>query len=405
MSGQAGTGQAASVYDVTLEGRATKTTPRTLFITNDFPPRIGGAQSYYWGVIQTLDPDDVVILAPSHTRATAFDATHQYTVVRASTTVLWPTKGLLQTALDLCARHEVQLVQLGHPLPAGLLGPRIKSAAGLPYLVFLGGAEVTLPGMIPGVRSALRHVLGNAAMLVTVSEFTAAAGGQHTNDHVPKCVLRPPLDVDALTPPTVEQRDAARRDLGVEGELVLCIGRLVPRKGQDMLVEALPRLTAEFPALQLALVGEGRLATRLFERAQQHGIADRVRLTGPVDGAALLQWLHAADVFASPCRTRWHGYEVEGFGIVFAEAALCGLPVVAGRSGGAPESVVEAETGYVVDGRDVPGIAAALRRLLALPPERRREMGLRGRELALSRHAPEVVGARYRELLNEAAGC
>src|SRR5512140_1790068 len=102
---------------VTPEGQATERTPRTLFITNDFPPRIGGAQSYYWGVIQTLDPADVVILAPSHARAAAFDATHEYTVVRASTSVLWPTKGLLQTALDLCSRHEVQLVQLGHPLP------------------------------------------------------------------------------------------------------------------------------------------------------------------------------------------------------------------------------------------------------------------------------------------------
>ena len=132
-------------------------------------------------------------------------------------------------------------------------------------------------------------------------------------------------------------------------------------------------------------------------------MADRIRLTGPVDGPALLEWLHAADVFASPCRTRWHGYEVEGFGIVFAEAALCGLPVVAGRSGGAPESVADGETGWVVDGHDVPAIAAALARLLEQTPERRREMGLRGRELALSRHAPETVGGRYRELLAEAA--
>jgi len=377
--------------------------PRTLFVTNDFPPRIGGAQSYYWGVIQTLDPQDVVVLAPGHSRAAAFDATHDYRVVRTSTSILWPTGGLLKTALELCESRGIELVQLGHPLPAGLLGPRIGAAAGLPYLVFLGGAEVTLPGAIPGVRAALRHVLGKASMLITVSEFTAVAAADVTRGRVPSRVLRPPLPVGDFAPPTPEERAAARRRLSVDGELVVCVGRLVPRKGQDILVEALPQLAAEFPRLQLALVGEGRLATRLFERAQRHGVAERVRLTGPVDGGALRAWLHAGDVFASPCRTRWHGYEVEGFGIVFAEAALCGLPVLVGRSGGAPESVIEGETGYVVDGRDVAGVAAALRRLLHQPPERRREMGLRGRELALSRHAPEIVGERYHELLREAA--
>jgi phosphatidyl-myo-inositol dimannoside synthase len=379
-------------------------TPTTLFVTNDFPPRIGGAQSYYWGVIQTLDPAEVVVLAPSHARATVFDASHDYEVVRARTSVLWPTPGLLRTALEICAARDIELVQLGHPLPAGVLGPRIKAAVGLPYLVFLGGAEVTLPGAIPGVRSALRHVLGGASMLVTVSEFTAAAAEVPSGGHVPRRVLRPPLPIGDFTPPTPAERAAVRQRLGVDGELVVCVGRLVPRKGQDVLVEALPRLTAEFPRLQLALVGEGRLATRLFEQAQRNGVADRVRLTGPVDSDALRDWLHAADVFASPCRTRWHGLEVEGFGIVFAEASLSGLPVVAGRSGGAPETVVDGETGWVVDGRDVADVAAALQRSLRLPPERRREMGLRGRDLAVSRHAPEVVGTHYRALLREAVG-
>jgi phosphatidyl-myo-inositol dimannoside synthase len=385
------------------EEPATETsTPRTLFITNDFPPRIGGAQSYYWGVIQTMDPADVVILAPRHEQASVFDATHPYTVVRASTSILWPTQALFEQALALCAEHDVQLVQLGHPLPAGLLGPRLRDHTGLPYVVFLGGAEVTLPAAVPGVSKALRHVLANAAMLITVSEYTAAAAGPLARG-VPARVLRPPLDVDGFAPPVPEERAAAREALGVEGELVLCVGRLVPRKGQDMLVKALGRLAPEYPHLQLALVGEGRLATRLFQQAQRHGLADRVRLTGAVDDAGLHRWLRAADVFASPCRTRWHGYEVEGFGIVFAEAALCGLPVIAGRSGGAPESVCDGETGYVVDGRDLYDVAAALGRLLEQPAEGREAMGLRGRERAVERHAPSVVETRYRELLQEAA--
>lgn len=377
--------------------------PRTLFVTNDFPPRIGGAQSYYWGVIRTLDPSEVTILAPAHVDAATFDATHPYTVVRASTSVLWPTRAMLHTVEQLAARDGVELIQLGHPLPAGLLGPQLKERAGLPYIVFLGGAEVTVPGAIPGVNNMLRHVLGNASMCLTVSEYTAQAASRQVRDAVPAEVLRPPLAVNGYVPPEPGESEALKRRFGIDGELMVCVGRLVPRKGQDMLIDALALLRHEFPNLHLALIGEGRLATRLYDRAQRRGVGERVHLTGALADAAVRDWLRAADLFASPCRSRWGGFEVEGFGLVFAEAALAGLPVVAGRSGGAPESVVDGETGAVVDGGSAERVAATLKWLLRLSPERRREMGARGRELALARHTPAVVGERYRELLMRAA--
>jgi phosphatidyl-myo-inositol dimannoside synthase len=380
------------------------TAPRSLFITNDFPPRIGGAQSYYWGVIQTLDPSAVTILAPAHPDAASFDATHPYRVERADTAVLWPTPALMRRAAALAREQEAELVQLGHPLPAGLLGPRLREVCGLPYLVFLGGSEVTIPGAVPGASKLLRHVLENAALLLTVSEFTAGAAYRQTRGRTRAEVLRPPLRVDAFSPASREDALATRRRLGIDGELVVCLGRLVPRKGQDMLVDALALLRPEFPDLHLALIGEGRLMTRLYDRAQTRGVGDRVHLTGALVDRAVREWLRAADVFASPVRTRWAGFEVEGFGIVFAEAALMGLPVLAGRSGGSPEAVVGGVTGSVVDGRSAAEVAAGLAALLRLSPDRRREMGLKGRELALSRHTPSLVGARYRELLWLAAG-
>ena len=378
--------------------------PRTLFVTNDFPPRIGGAQSYYWGAIRTLDPSAVTILAPAHVDAAAFDATHPYTVVRTPTSVLWPSAAMFRTVAALAVKVGAELVQLGHPLPAGLLGPQLKDRCGLPYVVFLGGAEVTLPGAIPGVNNILRHVLGKASMLLTVSEYTARAASQQVRGRVPAEVLRPPLNVAGFVPATVDEARQLRRRLGIDGDLVVCLGRLVPRKGQDKLIDALAMLRQEFPSLHLALIGEGRLATRLYDRAQRRGVGECVHLTGALVDSAVTDWLRAADLFASPCRTRWGGFEVEGFGIVFAEAALTGLPVIAGRSGGAPESVVEGETGMVVDGDSAQQVAAALAALLRMPPERRREMGARGRALALARHTPDVVGERYRELLQRAAG-
>ena len=377
---------------------------RTLFVTNDFPPRIGGAQSYYWGAIRTLDPAEVTVFAPAHVDAEAFDATHPYKVVRASTSVLWPTPGMLAQVRELAARDDVDLIQLGHPLPAGLIGPKLKRSAGLPYVVFLGGAEVTLPGAVPGVSSLLRHVLGNASMLLTVSDYTARAASAQVGGRVPTEVLRPPLSVDGFEPATSSEAAALKARFGIDGELVVCVGRLVPRKGQDKLIDALALLSGEFPRLHLALIGEGRLATRLYDRAWRRGVVGRVHLTGPLADDAVKDWLRAADAFASPCRSRWGGFEVEGFGIVFAEAALAGLPVVAGRSGGAPEAVLEGRTGVVVDGRSPQQVAAALGSILRMPPERRRALGAHGRDLAVARHTPAAVGERYRALLRRAAG-
>lgn len=375
--------------------------PRSLFITNDFPPRIGGAQSYYWGLIQTLDPADVVIIAPDQPGGSEFDATHAYTVHRYPLQQLRPTNGLLRLALDLIEAHGAELVQFGHPLPTGLLGPRIAKRTGLPYIVFLGGAEVTVPAALPIGSTLLRHVLSNAALLATVSDFTASIATRQVRGKVPAVTLRPPLDGTFALPP-VPSKAQAKAQLGIDGELVVIIGRLVPRKGQDRLIESLALLREDYPRVHLAIIGSGRIAGRLQRMAESRGVADRVVMTGALGTEELKTWLTAADIFACPCRTRWGGLEIEGFGIVFAEASLARLPVLAGRSGGAPESVKNGETGIIPAGDSAEEVAEALRRLLALSPEAREAMGEKAREFTLSRHAPEVVGRQYRELLARA---
>ena len=391
--------------------RDTAAVPRSLFITNDFPPRVGGAQSYYWRLIQTLDPDEVVVLAPADRDAAAFDAGHPYTVVRTSTSILWPLPALRRLAGELIERHGIELVQLGHPLPAGMVGPWLKYDLHVPYLVFLGGAEVTGPGAVPGGRELLRWVLGAAAMLVTVSEFTAAAAARQVGGRVPAEVLRPAIDPERFAPATAAEAVAEKRALGVRGPLVVCVGRLVLRKGQDRLIEALSLLDAALDGaagkVELTLVGHSPTGPLYRRLAARLGVADRVRFVGEVSDGDLQRWLRAADVFAMPSRTRLGGLEVEGFGLVYAEAGLAGLPVIAGCSGGAPEAVVadgDGVNGLCVDGSSVDEVAAAVGALLTLSEGERRAMGERGRRLALARHAPPVARARYRELLRRAAG-
>ena len=385
-----------------LSDEPTGRAPRSLFITQDFPPRVGGFQSYYWGLIQTLDPEDVVILASDHPGAGSFDATHPYRVVRHPRSILLPTPALLRSAQRLIAQHDLGLVQLGQTLPNGLLGPALTRRTGLPYLVLLAGAELILPAALPGSGAAVRHVLGRAALLLAVSGYTAAAAERVVGGRVPVAVVRPALDLAG--PERVCAADPGVKAAERGGPLVVCVGRLVPRKGQDRLIDALALLAPRYPGLQLALVGTGRLAAALERRARRLGVKDRVHLLGALSHSQVAEWLAAADVFASPCRVRWGGLEVEGFGIVFAEAAAAGLPVLAGRSGGAPEAVADGDTGIVVDGSSASEVAAGLERILRLSPAGRRRMGERGRVLARERHAPAVVGQRYRGLLWRAAG-
>lgn len=379
---------------------STQRVPKTLFITNDFPPRIGGFQSYYWGLVQSLAPDEITIMAPAHPRAADFDKAQPYRIVRTREPVVWPSPANLRLAERLVEECGSELVQLGHPLPAGLLGPMLKRRRGLPYVVMLGGAEVTLPAVWPLGGQLMRLVMNRASLFIAVSDYTAAAAERLVAGRVRARTLRPALDLAAFPMTSDEERFRARNDLGIRGPLVVCVGRLVPRKGQDMLVEAVGLLSAEFADIELALVGHGRLGYRLEQRAQAKGLGDRVHLPGALPTQEVRRWLAAADVFASPCRVRWGGLEVEGFGIVFVEAALTGLPVLAGRSGGSVEAVMSGDTGVVVDGRSANEVAAGLGRLLRAPQSRRHALGAAGRRLAARRHHPDVVGRRYRELLN-----
>ncbi len=377
--------------------------PRSLFVTNDFPPRVGGAQTYYWNMIRTLDPGEVVVVAPAHRDAAAFDATHPYTVVRTTLSAVTPTSAVERLCERLIREHDLELLQLGHPLPAGLLGPWLRRTARLPYVVFLGGAEITVPGAVPGVSRLLRLVLAESSLLFTVSQYTADQAVRLSGGVARAEVLRPALEIERYAQAGAADAVAARAALGLDdAPLVVCVGRLVPRKGQDMLIAALAGLDGAFSDARLALVGGGRLADPLRRRAAAAGVSERVLLPGEVAADELRLWLQAADVFAGPSRTRHRGLEVEGFGIVYAEAALTGLPVIAGRSGGAPEAVVEGETGYVVDAHTPAELTAVLGRMLAMSSEERRLMGARGRRLALSRHAPEVAAARYHDLLRRA---
>jgi phosphatidylinositol alpha-1,6-mannosyltransferase len=376
-------------------------------VTNDFPPKVGGIQSYLWELWQRLDPESFVVLtASSHPDAAVFDAAQAargVRIVRVPEPILYfPTRRALAQVQQCVQEHEVDLVLLDPALPLGLLGPRV----GVPYGVILHGAEVTVPGRLPGTRSALARVLRGSSVVISAGSYPAhegrrAAGGDLA---APVVEVPPGVDASAFGSRRAPQRRATRARLGLPtiGPLVVSLSRLVPRKGMDVLIEAADRLVPSYPDLVVAIGGDGRELGRL--RRQAASSLASVTLLGRISDTDRAALLGAADVFVMACRNRWMGLEQEGFGIVFLEAAAAGVPQIAGDSGGAAEAVVHGVTGLVVDQPDDPGsVAEALRTLLADPTLRKR-MGAAGRARVQGSFDYDSLASRLASTLEKVAG-
>jgi phosphatidylinositol alpha-1,6-mannosyltransferase len=318
----------------------------------------------------------VVLTASSDPGAATFDAMQAERGVQIERVpekiLFFPTHHALAAVRAAVTEHEVDLVLLDPALPLGLLGPRLE----VPYGVVLHGAEVAVPGRLPGSASVLRHVLEGASVVISAGRYPAVEARRVAPRMRAQVVEIPPgIDPARAAPMRAAERRQARKQLGLpaHGPLLVSVSRIVPRKGMDVLVEAAGRLAPSYPDLTVAIAGTGRELPRLERQAQRSPVA--VHLLGRVSDEDRAALLASADIFVMACRNRWGGLEQEGFGIVFLEAAAAGVPQVAGDSGGVSEAVEDGVTGLVVGRPGDPGsLAEALRSLLA-DPTRRRRMG------------------------------
>jgi len=361
-----------------------------LLVTNDFPPKVGGIQSYLWELWRRLPPESFAVLTTPYKGDTAWDAEQPYRVVRDPDWWLLPKRSLRARVDALAAQIGASHVILDPALPVGAVGPKLA----LPYGVVLHGSEVTVPGRLPGSRAALGRVLRGAELVIAAGGYPAAEGEHAAGRSLPVVEVPPGVDTERFRPLSAEERAEARRRFGlpVDQPVVLGVSRLVPRKGFDRLLQAVALAARTRPGVVAAIAGGGRDRKRLEEVAAKAGAP--VRFLGRVPDGDLPALYGCADVFAMLCRNRWAGLEQEGFGIVFLEAAAAGVPQVAGRSGGAHEAVVHGETGLVVDHPDdVEAVAAALAELLD-HPEQARAMGEAARARAVSEFTYDHLAAR-----------
>ncbi len=361
----------------------------SLLVTNDFPPKVGGIQSYLAELWSRLPPAETTVLTTPHPDAAEYDAGLAFRVERVKQKVLLPTRGVATRADALAREVGADVIFVDPMLPLGLIGPRLSAA---PYLVIAHGAEITVPARLPLSRALARRVVRHAAGVVAAGDYPARQCERAAGRAVPHVVIPPGVDPERFRPIDAARRAEVRRRYRIDPDrpLVLGLSRLVPRKGFDVLIEAIAGLD---DSVQLAIGGSGRDERRLMDLAVSHQVQGRVRFLGRVPDAELADLYASADVFSMLCRDRWLGLEAEGFGIVFVEAAACGVPSVAGRSGGSHEAVVDGETGLVVPPRDVEAVRAALGRLLA-DGELRARLGRAARDRAARELSYAVLARR-----------
>jgi len=371
-----------------------------LLVTNDLGPRAGGIESFILGLLGELDGNQIVIFTSSQDGSAAFDQelSQKYGVVvhRDKSKVLLPTPRVNRAVARVMREYSSKTIWYGAAAPLGWMSGYLRRHGALRQISLTHGHEVWWSKIFP-FSLAMRAIAKNLDVITYLGEFTHNALKPILNARV--CALRiaPGISIDHFTPGSKSEELLDQLNLR-DKRVIVCVGRLVHRKGQDRLVEALPQILQEVPNAVLLFVGEGPRRKALEVLINEYRVGESVRFVGRVQYADLPTYLRLGDIFAMPSRSRFFGLEVEGLGIVYLEASATGLPVIGGASGGAPDAVLDGETGLVVDGTNPSAIAHAAITLLRTP-DQSAAMGRRGREWAVENWSWKLWGERFSAIL------
>ena len=374
---------------------------KILCITNDFGPRAGGIETFVIGLIERLPHGTVIVYTSAQENSAPYDLkwlqNFGVEVVRDKSKILLPTPGVAYCVNALVRERKITTVFFGAAAPLGLLSRGLRRAGVKEIVALTHGHEVWWSKVFP-FTLAMKSISRQVNNLTYLGEFTRNAISKSVTKVAAQSMVKiaPGIDTDHFSPQDARE---LRNELGLtEKKVIVSVGRLVHRKGQDVLIEAMPAIIKDVPEAHILMIGEGPYRSYLENRAKSLGIEDKITFIGRIQYADLPRYICVGDLFVMPSRSRLAGLEVEGLGIVYLEASACGLPVIAGDSGGAPDAVLEGETGLVVDGTQKIEVAAAVVELL-LDPDRSKAMGIRGRQWIIQEWRWEIWSARFAELL------
>lgn len=374
-----------------------------LFVTNDFGPRAGGIETFIIGLIQRRPFGQTIVYTSSQPESEQYDAdwmkNYGVRVIRDRSKILLPTPRVAFKLRHIIKSEGITTAAFGAAAPLGLLSASMKRAGVLRTVALTHGHEVWWAKVFP-FNILLRRIGATVDVLTYLGEFTRNAIASALTAKAKSAMVKiaPGIDVDHFSP---SDASALRQSLGLaDKKVIVSVGRLVHRKGQDHLIESMPEILEVVPNAHLLLVGQGPYRDYLQQLVTKNALEDSVTFIGRIQYADLPQYICVGDIFAMPSRSRLMGLEVEGLGIVYLEASACGLPVLAGNSGGAPDAVLHNETGLVVDGTDNKQIAAAAIKLLS-KEDSARKMGVVGRQWIIDKWRWEIWSKDFEVLLNK----
>jgi len=373
---------------------------KVLLVTNDLGPRAGGIETFILGLLEGLPKNSLVIYTSSQKGHAPFDAQllekFGATVIRDRAKILLPTPRITRKAVGILKQHKIQNVWFGAAAPLGLLSSQLRNGGASNIVALSHGHEVWW-AKIPILKQILQKIIKDVDKLGYLGAFTKNEISKATTEVNKLVQIAPGIDTNYFQPKKPNPALIARYQL--EGRrVIVCVARLVHRKGQDQLIKALPSILEKFPDAILLIVGQGPIEQMLRNSARQLGVTHKVIFTGRVPHGDLADYICLGEVFAMPVRSRFFGFEVEGLGITYLEASACGLPVVVGNSGGATDAVIDQVTGLLVDGTNVNEITDAICRLLA-DPAKAQAMGQAGRGWVISDWQLSNWSAKFNNLL------
>jgi len=374
-----------------------------LFVTNDFGPRAGGIETFIIGLIQRRPFGSTIVYTSFQDNSELYDAdwmaNYGVRVIRDRSKILLPTPRVAFNLRTIIKSEGITTAAFGAAAPLGLLSASIKRAGVTRTVALTHGHEVWWAKVFP-FNLLLRRIGSTVDVLTYLGDFTRTAISKGISAKAQRSMVKvaPGIDVDHFIP---TDASALRESLGItKKKVIVSVGRLVHRKGQDFLIESMPQILRSVPDAHLLLIGQGPYREHLQKLVRKHTLESSVTFIGRIGYKDLPMYVCAGDIFAMPSRSRLMGLEVEGLGIVYLEASSCGLPVLAGNSGGAPDAVVQNTTGVVVDGTDSQQIASAAIELLNNSTAAQL-MGAAGRKWIVENWRWEIWSKEFEELLTK----
>lgn len=374
---------------------------KIFLITNDLGPRAGGIESFILGLLERVEKNSVVILASRQKNSDSFDqdllSKYGAIVIRDRSKILLPTPRVIRKAKKIFNQYNSTTIWFGAAAPLAIMAGSLRKSGAKNIVALTHGHEVWW-AKLPIFRSALSKIARDVDALTYLVDFTKNAMLPAVADKSKLINIAPGIDIDHFSPSGIDQNLIEKYRLQ-DRRVIVSVGRLVHRKGQDKLIEAMPDILKRFPNAVLLLVGQGPIKSMLEKLIRHYGLENNVIFTGRIQFDDLPNHIQLGEIFAMPCRDRFFGLEVEGLGIVYLEASACGIPVIVGKSGGAPDAVINNKTGLIVDGRNTSEIAEAVCKLLS-DKELARKMGDEGRKWIVENWRWEIWSNKFNKLLN-----